>query len=221
MAFEAANVAERFSADVMVLDLDVKLALGQHPLDDLERPDRSYHVIITVDLPETIDPDRPLLTVVSRHDRAALVRALARLTDERGPERRRGPQVPRDLPKETGKLNSPDVFFSALSLARPGDAVMMVTVADRTALDRLAQVCSEQVRVTDYVLRQSTEVVMFMPDGDSESGRAALARIEGQWPNAADLKVRFSVLGDLPAAELFSAELRALRSDDRPAESHG
>lgn len=220
MAFEAANVAERFSADVMVLDLDAHLALGQHPLDDLERPDRTYHVIISVDLPGTIDSDRPQLTVVSR-ERAALINALARLTDERGPERRRVPQATRQLPKGTENLSSHDVFFTALSDAQPGDVLIMVTMADRTELDHLARVCSEQVRATDYVLRQSSEVVVFLPGGDGERGRAALDRVGGQWPDATDLIIRFSVVDDVPAAELFSSELRALRAGHRPEEFSG
>lgn len=218
-AFEAASVAERFAAEVLVLDLDVQLALGQHPLDDLDRPGRTYHLIISADRPAEIDPDRPNLTVVSRHDRSALMKALTRLSDVRGQERRRRPEVKRHSPTVMGNLSSSEVFFNAMNESEAGDVLMMLAIPDSGALERLLQVCSQEVRSNDHVMRQSTEVVIFMPGGDNLGHGAALARIRDRWPKPDELIVRRAVLGEIPASVVFSSELRSIRAEQQPLDS--
>lgn len=218
MAFEAAAVAERFAANALILDLNVPLALGKHPIDDLERPGRAYHVVISCDHPADVDPSRPRLTVVSRHDPHGLANALTRLGDDRGSERRQGPERPRHSVPEVRNLCSTYVFFDALNQAEPGDVLVMLTLKDRDGLDRLAAVCSSQLRDTDFVIRQSSEVVVFMPGADEAGCALALKRIRDQWPKPDGLVVRHVRLGDVPASAVYTSELRALRNDHRPVE---
>lgn len=218
MAFEAAEVAERFAAEVLILDLNVQLALGKHPLDDLERPGRAYHVVIACDRPADLDPARPRLTVVSRHDPDGLINALARMGDDRGTERRREPDRPRHSVPEARNLCSTRLFFEALSRAEPGDVMLMVTVRDREGLERLTSLCSSLLRDTDFVLRQSSEVVAFLPGGDDAGRDPALERIVARWPDPDDLMVRRVLVGDIPPSVLYTSELRALRDDHRQVE---
>jgi CheY-like chemotaxis protein len=218
MAFEASEVAERFGADVLILDLSVPLALGKHPIDDLERPGRTYHVLIACDRPAEIDPARPRLTVVSRHHLEGMANALARLGDARGTERRRGPDRPRHSVPGARNLCSTHVFFEALNTAVPGDVLLMLTVRDGDALDRLASLCSSLLRETDFVLRQSSEVVALLPGGDDGGRDPALERIVARWPDAGALVVRRIVVSDVPPSALYTSELRALRDDHRQVE---
>lgn len=212
-AFQASEAAERFSADVLLLDLAAGVALGRHPLDDLERPGRAYHLVIVCHRPQEIDPDHPLLTVVARHDERALRMALERLHDPRGEERRRVPQPERHSPATLRNLSSPDVFFAALNAAQPGDTLLLLTLPDPGQLEALKQQVSDVLRAQDHVLRQSTEVIAFLPGSDGVGHDLALARIREAVPNVDDLVVRHAVLGKQVPADVFTAEVRALRVD--------
>ena len=212
-AFQASEAAERFSADVLLLDLAAGVALGRHPLDDLERPGRAYHLVIICHRPEEIDPDRPKLTVLARHDERGLRAALDRLRDPRGEERRRLPQPERHSPASLRNLSSPDLFFSALNSGSPGDALLLLTVADPAGLDQLTNHVSAAVRAQDYVLRQSSEVVAFLPGGDGVGHELALVRIRETLPNPDELVARCVVLAEDTAPDVFTSELRALRAE--------
>lgn len=212
-AFQASEAAERFSADVLLLDLAAGVALGRHPLDDLERPGRTYHLVIICHRPEEIDPDRPKLTVIARHDSRALQQALERLRDPRGEERRRTPPPERHSPAQVRNLSSPDVFFAALNAGVPGDAILLLTLPDHGQLDQLKQFVSDALRAHDHVLRQSSEVIAFLSGSDGVGHDLALSRIRAALANPDELVVRYAVLGDQPPADVFTAEIRALRAD--------
>ncbi|HEY2429392.1 MAG TPA: response regulator [Acidimicrobiales bacterium] len=182
-AFEAIQVAEQFGVDAMVVDLRVRVSLGQHPLDDVDRPDRRYHVIISTDLPKEISTDRPRLTVVERHDDPSLVSALERLADVRGPERRQSAgRVP--LPRDTRAVyDGATAFYQALAAAEAGDVLLAMTVGDESLLEELGAVCRRAIRREDFLLRQSRDVVAFLPAGDRTGHGAALERIRRAWTN--------------------------------------
>lgn len=212
-AFQASEAAERFSADVLLLDLAAGVALGRHPLDDLERPGRAYHLVIVCHRPEEIDPDRPKLTVIARHDTRALRLALERLRDPRGAERRKVPPPERHSPAVVRNLSSPDVFFAALNGGQPGDAILLLTLPDHGQLEQLKQHVSDALRAHDHVLRQSSEVIAFLPGSDGVGHEQALTRIRGALANPDELVVRHAVLGDGAPADIFTAEIRSLRAD--------
>lgn len=217
-AFEAMEVAERFRADAIVVDLSASLRLGRHPLDDLDRPDRRYHLVVSSDRVAEIGSDRPNVSVVGRYDEHALLLALDRLGDPRGVERRRHSdrQIPsRDV---ASTYDSAMAFFEVLNAAVDGDVLIALTVADNGLLDSLGTVCRQVVRRSDFVLRQSGEILMFMPDGDREEPGAALVRINRAWDRPQPIVALRRVIrsGESPS-DIFMETVRALH--DRPAEN--
>lgn len=209
-AFQAAEVAERYDADCVIIDLHVGVAEGLHPLDDIDRPGRAYFLVILSDRPEDMDTHRPRLAAVGRHDVDGLASAISRLDDDRGPERRRAEAVARARlgPKA---LASATEFFEALGNAQPGDDLLLAMARDEAQLERLAMVCLDSVRADDYVCARSREIAVLMPLGDVDGAKVVQQRIRDAWGADAELLVRASVIGEESAMDLFTAEVAALR----------
>lgn len=211
VAFEASAVAERFSADVVLIDVDVTLALGSHLLDEMDRSDRSFHIVLLCEEAAETDLTRARFTAVERFDSVALDRALARLGDRDSSDRRRNSTVASASAQILGNRAEPGRFFTAVNDAAPGDAMVIVTCPDQTELDRLEAVCSVALRDTDLVLRQSAEVIMFLPGGEEVGPKAAIDRVKDRWSRPDELRHLTVVIGSLPPSESFSDALRSFR----------
>lgn len=217
-ASEAAEVAERFGAEAIVVDLSAQLWLGRHPLDELDRPNRPYHLVVSTDQAAEIASGRPNVSVVSRYDEQALLLALDRLADPRGVERRRNSDralPPRDA---AATYDSATTFFEALNSAAEGDVLIALTLADDGWLDTLGTDCRRVVRRSDFVLRQSREILVFMPDGDREEPGTALARIKRAWDRPYPIMALRRVIrsGDSPS-EVFVDTVRRLHDGGGPS----
>jgi hypothetical protein len=210
VAFEAMDVAQRFGCDVLVLDTLVSLSLGRHPLADLDRSDRSYHVVLLTDLVGEFDVDHPNSTLIERHDRLALAKVFDRFTDDRGTERRRVPGSLVSAPNTN--LRTAETFHTSLNQAEPGDVLLIVGTGDPSDVAALAHACSREVRVTDHVLILSAEVAIFMPGGDNVGEGAAWARIRERWRGERPLRAARAVLESEPPSTVYVDTLRELRA---------
>jgi hypothetical protein len=190
----------------------VRLELGRDPLSDLDRPDRTYHLIVLADFPAEIAP-RPGVSVMGRADDQALTNVIERLTDTRGSERRKSP--PRERPPRDPSLlyDAMTAFYDALNEAVPGDVLMALTMDDPDRLDAVAVACRPVIRVYDYVLRQSRQLMLLLVGVDPAHPDAAVERVRTSWAGPEELTVVWRQLNenDVPA-DVFSELLGALRA---------
>ena len=212
VAFQAGDVAEQFEADALVIDLRVRVELGRDPLSDLDRPDRAYHLIVMADFPREIEP-RPAVSVIGRADDHGLMNALERLTDARGSERRRAPARERPARDPSSLYDGSAAFYEALNAGTAGDLLVAVTLDNPDRMDAVATACRKVMRFEDYILRQSTQLVLLLIGVEPAHAESVVGRLESSWDGPDHLRVAWRQLGetDVPA-DLFTEVIGALRA---------
>ena len=212
IAFQAGEVAEQFQADALVIDLRVRLELGRDPLTDLDRPDRAYHLVVMADFPAEIAP-RAAVSVVGRSDDHALRNVLERLTDMRGPERRRRAARERPARDPSSLYDGSAAFYDALNAGEAGDLLVAVTLDNPDRLDAVATACRTVIRMEDYILRQSTQLLLLLVGVEPEHAESVVGRIQSRWEGPERLTLVWRQLGqtDVPA-DVFSELIGALRA---------
>jgi CheY-like chemotaxis protein len=207
--FDAAEVAMRFRADVVIVDLYTYVAEGKAALRELDLPDRPYHLVVLTDDPAQFR-DRAGMSACGRYDPDGLASVLGRLSDPRGLERRRPPDRvvrSRDL---AVTFDPAGLFFEVLNDAVEGDVLVVAAVRDESLLDVLGKICRAVTRGQDFVVRQSREVAVFVPAGGANCG--TLERIRAAWPRPEPLIAVSRVLGPGESpAEVFLVASRAVR----------
>jgi CheY-like chemotaxis protein len=223
-AEDAMQLVERFGADVLVLDPNLRDGSGVEVARRLTGGGTWNGQILIVGKPgEPALEALADLPVVHKTDRSGLNAAFAALgetaTEPEAIERRQQERAHDNIGDRRSQTadDEPDDFYGALELAEAGDSLLAVTVApdgnlDPTKLQPLAVVALTGLRMQDRLLRLPTSVVLLLVGGHPVAGPAVASRIGDAWGDPSELRMAHAVLedGDEPA-ELFLRVTRQLR----------
>jgi CheY-like chemotaxis protein len=214
---EAIELVERFGADMLVLDLVLQAGSGTAALESIARGDTPpVHVVVFSAFADGVLPSHDV-SIIEKPDFDSLASAFARLSETTEQpstvERRRRPEgyVVRPHERRAGPGgDDPHDFYTALSEARPGDALLAVAVLeDDAAADKLVAVAKSVARVQDRLLRRASGCVLLLVGGSAEAPNAVSLRLSHTWRELHS-----------PDSEIVTASL-VLAAGDEPIDQFG
>ena len=190
-------LTERFTPDVMVLDLALGSGSGLEVIRQLHLHEQQPRVLVFTAFDAVVDVDDTFVDIVHKPD----FDRLEQLLRDRGGrivERRSGAQ-PASPPASTP--DDKDNFFRALASAPPEGWVVSVPVQDDPA--GLATLIRRLVREHDHVLARGNDVLLLLPAGGASALDALGARIDEIQPGTSD-QLTCANIGDDPTAAFLT-----------------
>lgn len=191
---EATAMIERYSPDVVVLDLGLNHGTGVDVLDQLEGTDQRPEVVVFTAFDGTTGLEDRCAGVVHKPDFDALERRLVAAEHKQTGDRRR---KARKVPKSGAAIDDSHDFYRMLADAMPGDT--LATVAGGVDAVATVEAVRRCVRDHDRVLLRGGNVLALLIGG----GPTAVAALHGRLVSdgiAADVEVRGVVVDDDPTA---------------------
>jgi hypothetical protein len=207
--FDAAEVAMRFRADVVIVDLQTFASSGMVALAELDLPGRPYQLVALSDEPADFKGRRSV-SGCRRFDPEGLSEVLTRPQAPPNQDRRR--RQARSLPARdpTITYDQTGLFFELLNDAIDGDVLVVVSVRDPSLLDILGKVARAVTRDQDFVICQTHEIAIFVPGGGVDC--PTLERIAHAWARPEPVIGMSRMLGEgISSAEVFLHATRRVR----------
>lgn len=198
-AIETVMLIERFTPDVVVLDLTLRHGTGTEVLHALTaRPDPP-HVIVFTAYDAMAPVPQPRVDVVHKPDFEGLARCL-RSVGERPQERRRPVRALPGASRPT--IDDAATFYRALNDALPGDVLACVIVAPDEA-EHVVPLLRRTVRVQDRVHPRGGDVLLLLIGGGEAAAAALQARLAPELTDIAE-RLRAVDVGDDPSGAFAS-----------------
>jgi CheY-like chemotaxis protein len=213
---EALALVDRFGAEILVLDLALSAGSGTDLLDavvqGLAHP---VHVIVFSAFAHGIAPSHDV-SVIDKPDFDRLAAtfeqlAAAGMAPDVAERRRESTTDRAGAAVRRHGADDPHDFYTALTEARAGDALLTVRVAEAPLeMDELVTTIRAVARVQDRVLRQDAGVVVLLVGGSFDAPMAVSARLSHAWcersgqPMALQITSAVVADGDVPI-DVFSA----------------
>jgi CheY-like chemotaxis protein len=222
-AEDARRLIERFNADLVVLDLSLRLGGAHDLLVALTAgADPTCRVVIFSAFTDDIAGLFPTVSIVDKPNFPALEAALDRLVSAPqavATERRRPPARTGSVPPRAAAIveDQPQEFYRALEAAEPGDSLLAATViaggaVDPVGLDILASVAVRAVRVQDHIIKQPSCLVVLLVGGAPGTAEVIQGRLQSGMKGAPELVFGHAILAvDEPPSDAFLRITREIR----------
>ena len=179
-AFDAVDLIDRFSPDVVVLDLGLAHGSGTEVLDHVSRSSSAPAIVVFTAFDGVVGIEDQCAAVVHKPDFAELERQLAAADAAQdvggGGERRR---KVRAVTPAAGSVDDTHDFYRMLADAVAGDALVAVSAPEGDILGVAAAV-RRCVRSADRVLLRGDTVLALLIGGGDEGPGALAARLATQ-----------------------------------------
>lgn len=175
---DAMAFLERFTPDVVIVDLVLRRGNGTHLVEHVRRthPDIQVVVFTAYDSQARIDDDA--VVVVAKPDFERLGRIITSTGDRAGTGERRRPV--RHVGVSASAAASDRAFYGLVAEAEPDDVLVSVRVEGDAA--EVARSLRETLRDHDAVLERSDQVVALLIGGGEDTVRALRLRLEQSLP---------------------------------------
>jgi CheY-like chemotaxis protein len=226
-AADARRLIERFGADVLILDLSLRLGGARELLSEFVGDAGPCPIVVFSAFSGDVRADYPGIVFVDKPDFPGLEAELDRLAAQparpEGLERRHEPSHGRAVPQRpSAREDLADEFFRALDLAEPGDTLLAVTALEAGAIDpismeALAGAAVRSVRVQDHVIQEPSCVVLFLVGGAPGTSEIVLQRIRSHIRLSPSVVWAVAQLdGREPPADAFVRVIREVRRQAEP-----
>lgn len=173
---DAMAFLERFTPDVVIVDLMLRHGSGTNLVDHVRRAHPGAKVIVFTAYDELLHLDDDAIEVVVKPDFERLGRIMASSEEGHG-ERRRTVRHVEHLPRS---LTDARAFYQLVADAQPEDVLVRVSVDGDPA--GVVQDLRSALRSHDSVLQRSDQVVALLIGGGDDTVRALQARLEQFFP---------------------------------------
>lgn len=183
-ALDAIDLVERFSPDIVIVDIGLAFSSGQEVIDHVRERSLPLHVVAFTAFASTVQASAHV-AVVEKPDFESLGRAIdaavairhAEGADRRRPQRDVAPPSLRDA----AGLDDAAEFYRILAAAEPSDALVAFPSDD----DDLPLVVRRTLRTQDRVIRRHDSLVVLLVGGGDAGAAALIARIGARYPRVA------------------------------------
>lgn len=180
-ADDAVALASRFGADALILDLSLAVGSGYVAIAEVAAQAPACRVVVFSAYCQQVELVPPVVATVDKPDverLADVLAALPELPHPDGAERRlwTGTLPVRRRLAGAGGDPAPD-FYAALADARSGDAVVVVRPEVGNDIADLAATVRRSLRAQDWMLTESTRIVLLLVGGNPLAAEAVKRRL--------------------------------------------